>query len=135
MVEANPSNKTYKIEELEEGKIYKISGRDLIYRVVDGVLQCKDFKWKESKASYNWLRKQEFIIFSTPRKRINFEQALKSINDGLEVQSEVTGNKYKMLDNLIMQKTLINGLKLKGIKDKFSLEFGEINGFWFVEEE
>lgn len=128
--------KTYKLEELEEGEGYIAKGDSTVYRMRDGVLEYRyDDEWRTSLMSYNWLRKQEFIIFSTPRKIINFEQALKSINDGLEVQSEVTGNKYKMLDNLIMQKTLINGLKLKGIKDKFSLEFGEINGFWFVEEE
>jgi hypothetical protein len=128
--------KTYKLEELEDGKTYIAKGDSTVYRMKDGELEYRyDDEWRTSLMSYNWLRKQEFIIFSTPRKIINFEQALKSINDGLEVQSEVTGNKYKMLDNLIMQKTLINGLKLKGIKDKFSLEFGEINGFWFVEEE
>lgn len=131
--------KTYKLEELEEleeGEAYIAKGDSTVYRMRDGVLEYRyDDEWRTSLMSYNWLRKQEFIIFSTPRKIINFEQALKSINDGLEVQSEVTGNKYKMLDNYIMQKTLINGLKLKGLKDKFHLELGEINGIWIVEEE
>ena len=127
--------KTYKLEELEEGKVYKVKGGEKTYRIKNGIFQYHTADgWMESGISYNWLKKQEFVKFLKPKKRVDFGQALKLINDGFEVQSELTGTKYKMIDNYIMQKTLINGLKLKGLKDKFHLEFGEINGIWIVEE-
>lgn len=128
--------KTYKLEELEDGNTYIAKGDDTVYRMKDGVLEYRyeDGEWRESMVSYNWLKNQEFVKFLQPKKRVDFGQALKLINDGFEVQSELTGTKYKMLDNYIMQKTLINGLKLKGLKDKFRLELGEINGIWIVEE-
>lgn len=127
--------KTYKLEELEEGEAYIAKGDSTVYRMRDGVLEYRyDDEWRTSLMSYNWLKNQEFIKTLPPKKKIDFGQALKLINDGFEVQSELTGTKYKMIDNYIMQKTLINGLKLKGLKDKFHLEFGEINGIWIVEE-
>ena len=127
--------KTYKLEELEDGETYIAKGDSTVYRMRDGVLEYRyDDEWRTSLMSYNWLKNQEFIKSLPPKKKIDFGQALKLINDGFEVQSELTGTKYKMLDNYIMQKTLINGLKLKGLKDKFHLEFGEINGIWIVEE-
>lgn len=127
--------KTYKLEELEEGKVYKVKGGEKTYRIKNGIFQYHTADgWMESGISYNWLKKQEFVKFLKPKKRVDFGQALKLINDGFEVQSELTGTKYKMIDNYIMQKTLINGLKLKGLKDKFHLEFGEINGIWIVED-
>ncbi|WP_228636024.1 hypothetical protein [Clostridium perfringens] len=127
--------KTYKLEELEDGETYIAKGDSTVYRMRDGVLEYRyDDEWRTSLMSYNWLKNQEFIKSLPPKKKIDFGQALKLINDGFEVQSELTGTKYKMIDNYIMQKTLINGLKLKGLKDKFHLEFGEINGIWIVEE-
>ena len=128
--------KTYKLEELEEGNTYIAKGDSTVYRMKDGVLEYRyeDGEWRESMVSYNWLKNQEFVKFLKSKKRVDFGQALKFINDGFEVQSELTGTKYKMLDNYIMQKTLINGLKLKGLRDKFHLELGEINGIWIVEE-
>lgn len=127
--------KTYKLEELEEGKVYKVKGGEKTYRIKNGIFQYHTADgWMESGISYNWLKKQEFVKFLKPKKRVDFGQALKLINDGFEVQSELTGTKYKMIDNYIMQKTLINGLKLKGLKDKLHLEFGEINGIWIVED-
>ncbi len=125
--------KTYKLEELEDGEAYIAKGDSTVYRMRDGVLEYRyDDEWRTSLMSYNWLKNQEFIKSLPPKKKIDFGQALKLINDGFEVQSELTGTKYKMIDNYIMQKTLINGLKLKGLKDKFHLEFGEINGIWIV---
>lgn len=127
--------KTYKLEELEEGETYIAKGDSTVYRMRDGVLEYRyDDEWRTSLMSYNWLKNQEFIKSLPPKKKIDFGQALKLINDGFEVQSELTGTKYKMIDNYIMQKTLINGLKLKGLKDKFHLELGEINGIWIVED-
>lgn len=127
--------KTYKLEELEDGETYIAKGDSTVYRMRDGVLEYRyDDEWRTSLMSYNWLKNQEFIKSLPPKKKIDFGQALKLINDGFEVQSELTGTKYKMIDNYIMQKTLINGLKLKGLKDKFHLEFGEINGIWIVED-
>lgn len=127
--------KTYKLEELEEGETYIAKGDSTVYRMRDGVLEYRyDDEWRTSLMSYNWLKNQEFIKSLPPKKKIDFGQALKLINGGFEVQSELTGTKYKMLDNYIMQKTLINGLKLKGLRDKFHLELGEINGIWIVEE-
>ena len=50
--------KTYKLEELEDGKTYIAKGDSTVYRMKDGELEYRyDDEWRTSLMSYNWLRK------------------------------------------------------------------------------
>lgn len=125
--------KTYKLEELEYGKIYKLDGYGT-YRLYQGKLQWRanSERWTDSKLTYNELVDLEFTLL---KEGHTFKKAIAALAEGLTIES-YNGWKYKInLDSLKVEKTK-DGMEITGLFDLDDgiFSYDEITNVWFIEK-
>lgn len=107
--------------------------------IVNGIKPGEIWENKENRVSRIYINKEGYItfegddngftvgdIYELQRKEYTFAEAFKSYEDGIEVESKITGFKYKKVDG----KDLVE--MSYGWDDFDYLEICEIRGSWYI---
>lgn len=125
--------RTFKLNELEHGKIYKLGDFGL-YRLYQGKLQhrANSGRWTDSVLTYNELIDLEFTLL---KEGYAFKKAISALAEGSTIES-YNGWKYKInLDSLKIEKTR-DDMEITGLfdLDDSIFSYDEVNNVWFIEK-
>lgn len=124
--------KTFKLNELEHGKIYKLDDYG-VYRLYQGRLQWRanSERWTDSALTYNELVDLEFTLL---KEGYTFKKAISALAEGATIES-YTGWKYKIDLGLFKILKTKDGMDKAGAFDFDDniFSFDEVTNIWFIE--